>query len=304
MSETVNVASWWRRWWVIATAIVAVLVVVIGVVVAVNVANEAAAEAERVQASEERAEERAEERRVAAERVHAATLKEAEAATAEGEARYGESEAWGLEDDRATLRAAIDHLIETVSSDGSTVDLLRGIKAVAVATTGVGTEADAEARRAIAAAAALDAEYLKLAEELGQYVSDDGQDGREYCSYLVEQKYAPDNVITRLWGTASGIEFLQADVAGVRVYCPEYVPALDLVLNGFHDGTHIVGVEIDAGTYRTYAGVANCYYERNDGSGTILENNFASSAHNGLTVTVNDGDGLVTEGCGLWVRAS
>ena len=58
---------------------------------------------------------------------------------------------------------------------------------------------------------------------------------------------------------------------------------------------------IPAGTYRTARGVTSCYWERNDGSGNILDNNFITSAFNGVEVTVNDGEGFSTRGCGLWV---
>lgn len=124
--------------------------------------------------------------------------------------------------------------------------------------------------------------------------------GREYCEYLHEH-YTPENVFPNLWG--AGIEASQIDVAAVRVYCPEFAPKLDMVLSGFYDGNHVAGHSIKAGKYRTVGAVENCYWERNNGSGGIIDTNFVTAAHNGVTVTVRAGEGFTTEGCGLWIPA-
>ena len=87
----------------------------------------------------------------------------------------------------------------------------------------------------------------------------------------------------------------------MRVYCTEFARQLDLVLSGFFDGNHVVGQTIKAGTYRTVGAVSDCYWERNDGTGDILDNNFVTSAHKGVTVTLNAGEGFTSNGCGLWV---
>ena len=52
---------------------------------------------------------------------------------------------------------------------------------------------------------------------------------------------------------------------------------------------------------RDSGAVSDCYWERNDGTGDILDNNFVTSAHKGVTVTLNAGEGFTSNGCGLWV---
>ena len=87
---------------------------------------------------------------------------------------------------------------------------------------------------------------------------------------------------------------------------------MDQALWGLYDGNHTVaavpspmetyGTDIAPGTYSTIGGVGNCYWERNNGAGNTIANDFVVSAHNGLTVTVRLGEGFTTEGCGYWLK--
>lgn len=70
------------------------------------------------------------------------------------------------------------------------------------------------------------------------------------------------------------------------------------------DGTYVVGQEMRPGTWSTAPGVQNCYWERTDGGGNTIANNFINFAPNGVTVTVRASDaGFVSQGCGTWHRA-
>jgi hypothetical protein len=70
----------------------------------------------------------------------------------------------------------------------------------------------------------------------------------------------------------------------------------------FGDGTHIVGTDIAAGTYRNSSGASGCYWERLSGFGGSLDEILA----NGLSddrqiVTILDTDvGFSSKDCGTW----
>lgn len=71
------------------------------------------------------------------------------------------------------------------------------------------------------------------------------------------------------------------------------------------DGTHIVGKDISPGTFVTTDSVGDCYWERVDGNGGTLANDFITFAPNGAKVTVKKSDGaLVTENCYSWRKES
>lgn len=78
---------------------------------------------------------------------------------------------------------------------------------------------------------------------------------------------------------------------------PEYVrpPAREV-----RDGHYLVGAEIQAGTYTIDGKTVDCYWERSDNQGNIIENNFVSVAAS-VTVSIAETDaGFTSQGCGLW----
>jgi hypothetical protein len=70
----------------------------------------------------------------------------------------------------------------------------------------------------------------------------------------------------------------------------------------FGDGTHRVGQDIPAGTYRTRADASGCYWERLSGfSGEFddIEANEFTNFHTVVTVSASDA-GFKSDGCGTW----
>lgn len=69
------------------------------------------------------------------------------------------------------------------------------------------------------------------------------------------------------------------------------------------DGMHAVGYHMKAGTYSAPGG-ESCYWERmsdfTDGLRSIIDNDFGVS--NGITVTINPGEGFESRSCGTWKR--
>lgn len=99
----------------------------------------------------------------------------------------------------------------------------------------------------------------------------------------------------------------QGDVYGaaIRHLCPKYLPLWRKAQGGFEEGTYTVGEDIKPGTYRTTPGrIMKCYWERSTGGGDIIDNQWINNAPNGATVTVRQGEGFTSEGCGNWIRAS
>lgn len=71
----------------------------------------------------------------------------------------------------------------------------------------------------------------------------------------------------------------------------------------FYDGNYRVGKRIQPGTYVITGHVSDCYWERLDGAGNIIDNNFVSSALR-VEVTVAGSDfSFHSEGCGLWRKS-
>ncbi|AVT39637.1 hypothetical protein C6W10_27950 [Plantactinospora sp. BB1] len=67
----------------------------------------------------------------------------------------------------------------------------------------------------------------------------------------------------------------------------------------FPDGTYLVRKEIKPGTYVT-TDVKDCYWERQNRSGEIIDNNFVPSARR-VQVTIRSSDyGFMSERCGQW----
>ena len=98
--------------------------------------------------------------------------------------------------------------------------------------------------------------------------------------------------------------------AAADTYCPEITPPAPAPPPGpadnFYSGTHVVGVDIEPGTYRTTGPVGDglCYWARlKDTSG-----DFEAIITNGLpegpaTVTIKASDGAFeTSGCGQWTK--
>ncbi|MCR6711412.1 MAG: hypothetical protein NVV57_01410 [Demequina sp.] len=157
-------------------------------------------------------------------------------------------------------------------------------------------------------------------------------DGSGECraDYVGFESFAPDKVerralsrlaaprdaledTSRLWalcaalGTevdAEGAWWYDSDLAGLEVLCPsapgvKYLKALhDGTL--FGDGDYVVGEDVPPGTYTTRKRVKDCYWERTDLHGNILDNDFVTFAAKGLTVTLRKGESFSTSGCGEW----
>jgi hypothetical protein len=71
-----------------------------------------------------------------------------------------------------------------------------------------------------------------------------------------------------------------------------------------YDGTHRVGQDVAPGTYVANHRVDGCYWERQDPTGNIIDNNFVGSALR-VEVTVRASDfGFQSEDCGPWIRAA
>lgn len=102
----------------------------------------------------------------------------------------------------------------------------------------------------------------------------------------------------------------------VPILCPDQQPLVNEALSGgavmrnFIDGQYIVGEGynptgprlVAPGTYTTGL-VSDCYWERSDSQGNIIDNNFVSIAQ-GVTVTIGASDGAFTSrGCGPWTLA-
>ncbi|MFC9937912.1 hypothetical protein [Nocardiopsis alba] len=96
----------------------------------------------------------------------------------------------------------------------------------------------------------------------------------------------------------------------VQTFAPELEEPLqqqiDAYHRGFSSGTHIVGQDIEAGTYTATARdgelFENAYWERTSTSGDIIANDFVGSAQS-VTVTIASSDGQFTaRGLGFWTR--
>lgn len=68
----------------------------------------------------------------------------------------------------------------------------------------------------------------------------------------------------------------------------------------FYDGNYRVGKGVEPGTYFTTDDVENCYWERLDANGEIIDNNFVSKAFRVEATIASSDFSFHTEGCGLW----
>ena len=72
----------------------------------------------------------------------------------------------------------------------------------------------------------------------------------------------------------------------------------------FNSGTYKVGADIQPGTYvaESETPFENCYWERLDSSGEIIDNNFINSGFR-AEVSIKSSDySFTAEGCGEWVK--
>jgi len=143
--------------------------------------------------------------------------------------------------------------------------------------------------------------------------------GEEYdreldtCKRLREGEY--DAFDLQTFGVTKQNEQGRIISVAIPILCPDQQPALDLARTGqakqghFGDGSYAVSMEpkilanVQPGTYTIKnTPVYNCYWERGDGQGNILDNRFVSVGTN-VTVTILPSDGtFVSKGCGTWVR--
>lgn len=67
----------------------------------------------------------------------------------------------------------------------------------------------------------------------------------------------------------------------------------------FRDGQHLVGRDVQPGTYRASAGGDVCYWERQDEGGDLIDNGF------GTVATIRSSDfAFQSNRCGTWSRVS
>ncbi|KQP57790.1 hypothetical protein [Agreia sp. Leaf283] len=108
-----------------------------------------------------------------------------------------------------------------------------------------------------------------------------------------------------------------AELTGVFMLCPDQpgaaavqaklgvAVALDAEResgNRFGAGIRRVGVDIQPGTFVSEGNITNCYWERLDSAGNIIDNNFLTQALR-VEVVLEAGDfSFSSDGCGEWVR--
>lgn len=114
----------------------------------------------------------------------------------------------------------------------------------------------------------------------------------------VEADYV-DKVIARM-------DWKKAEAHGALALCPDAPHAVVLkevtTVVKIGDGTHVVGKDMEAGTYRTKPGSKDCYWSRTSGGGAIIANDFIGFAPDGVTVTVFGGEGFESSRCGVWTK--
>lgn len=147
---------------------------------------------------------------------------------------------------------------------------------------------------------ALDAtlgEYLEKGESLNaaSYI----RQGREICATAGKDR------VEAVQDAIDGME-AEGDVhqAALTKLCPKHRTVWSMAATGIGDGTHTVGKDIRAGTYRTLRRpVVDCYWERSTSAGRIVDNQLVSNAPQGVTVSLRSGEGFTSRDCGPWVRA-
>ncbi|UTT71297.1 hypothetical protein NMQ03_09555 [Arthrobacter sp. DNA4] len=101
-------------------------------------------------------------------------------------------------------------------------------------------------------------------------------------------------------------EWKKAQAKAALALCPDapHAAMLQEVVTAVKvsDGTHIVGKEMDPGTYRTKTSAKDCYWSRTTGGGSVIANDFVGFAPDGVTVTVYSGEGFESQRCGVWTK--
>lgn len=125
-----------------------------------------------------------------------------------------------------------------------------------------------------------------------------GFPGRTPAEYLLVNEEVAE-------GTPNGRRIILA----IRFLCPQHQAALDAALAGTHttspaltefpDGNYEVGVDIAPGTYEALD-VHDCYWERVDGSGRTIDNDFVSGAPRVEVVIRASDAGFNSDGCDRW----
>lgn len=100
-----------------------------------------------------------------------------------------------------------------------------------------------------------------------------------------------------------------AELVIIPILCPDQAQAIAdakagnftrAMRTGFPNGKYLVGTDIAPGTYTINTRVEDCYWERADAQGNIIDNNFVNLAPS-LTVTIESTDaGFTSQGCGTW----
>jgi len=194
-------------------------------------------------------------------------------------------------------RAALAELEDSTDASKITVavrDVLRSMNAV-------GTEADAQNRRYLAA---------REAAGKGSALSESSSlsTAKLYCSDLLS--YYGNDPQSSYVRFADGV--YDEDLQAVQILCPQFQAGIDLASRvipedaGLAVGDAASSLDasprvIAAGTYTTAGAPSDCYYEINNQRGSIITNNFVNSAPGGLTVTLRSGQGFDSQGCGMWL---
>lgn len=138
------------------------------------------------------------------------------------------------------------------------------------------------------------------------------------CSYLRSGTWNIDTLVRLGKVTTDGDEDGERIKAMIPFMCPDQQSKIDSALSGnsrqesFTDGNYTVSASYTAGQYststvqpgvwKTRSSVTNCYWERGDGNGNIIDNNFVTFSPE-LTVTILETDvSFVSNGCGQWIR--
>lgn len=103
-----------------------------------------------------------------------------------------------------------------------------------------------------------------------------------------------------------------AETVIIPTICPDQIGVIADAKSGnftktfptaFADGKYIVGEDISPGTYVIPTRVADCYWERSDSQGNIIDNNFISISPS-VTVTITEADsGFTSRNCGTWTTS-
>lgn len=142
-----------------------------------------------------------------------------------------------------------------------------------------------------------------------------GYDNRDSITTLYEMCAEVDPEDTYASGEHTASEEQILEITGMLTLCPDHPLAdeisataergrVDIELEEagllIFGGTHLVEEEIQPGTYVIEGEIENCYWERQDSAGNIIDNNFILSARR-VEVMIRASDyAFHTEGCGRW----